>query len=187
MDVHVFPFRMTDANLERFSSSPWAAFWRSLKEGYDAFEATKMPPRVAVRQTVCRRADEAPGRWPPRAATALCGALRAALTEPSSQSFAPLPRSWPLSPAPSDWPGPWSSTPMDNIPRSAYSGRPLSPSSDDPDLTALIRWQRSPLALRHNRSQSVVAVAVAAKSICNPGLASCRRVYCLLRKLNFNN
>ena len=46
--VHVFPFRMTDASMTAQSSSPWTAFWINLKEGYDAFEKTKKPPRVNV-------------------------------------------------------------------------------------------------------------------------------------------
>ena len=46
--VHVFPFRMTDANLAQRATSPWAAFWRDLKSGHDAFEATGLPPAVQV-------------------------------------------------------------------------------------------------------------------------------------------
>lgn len=46
--VHAFPFRMTEANLARHRKSRWYSFWRSLKEGYDAFEATQVPPQVAV-------------------------------------------------------------------------------------------------------------------------------------------
>jgi murein L,D-transpeptidase YafK len=46
--VHAFPFRMTDANLARFQSSEWHEFWRNLKEGYDAFEATRLPPQISV-------------------------------------------------------------------------------------------------------------------------------------------
>lgn len=38
VDVHIFPFRLSEANLERYAKSRWASFWRSLKEGYDAFE-----------------------------------------------------------------------------------------------------------------------------------------------------
>jgi murein L,D-transpeptidase YafK len=44
--VHVFPFRMTTANLEQHSNSPWRAFWSNLKVGYDAFEATRTLPIV---------------------------------------------------------------------------------------------------------------------------------------------
>lgn len=46
--VHVFPFRLTDANLAAHAQSPWLPFWRQLKPGYDAFEATWVPPAVQV-------------------------------------------------------------------------------------------------------------------------------------------
>jgi murein L,D-transpeptidase YafK len=46
--VHTFPFRMTEENLARHAGSDWADFWRNLKSGYDAFEATKIPPRISV-------------------------------------------------------------------------------------------------------------------------------------------
>jgi murein L,D-transpeptidase YafK len=46
--VHVFPFRMTEENLARREAAPSAPFWRDLKQGYDAFEATQLPPRIAV-------------------------------------------------------------------------------------------------------------------------------------------
>ena len=46
--VHVFPFRMTAANMLAQLNSPWAAFWANLKEGYDAFEKTKHAVRVNV-------------------------------------------------------------------------------------------------------------------------------------------
>ncbi len=48
--VHIFPFRMTEANLERYSGSQWIEFWRNLKQGYDAFEADKRPPDVTVEE-----------------------------------------------------------------------------------------------------------------------------------------
>lgn len=46
--VHVFPFRMTDANFEKHANSPWLDFWRNLREGHDAFEQTGNPPNVRV-------------------------------------------------------------------------------------------------------------------------------------------
>ncbi len=46
--VHAFPFRMTADNLAARQGSPWRAFWQDLKAGYDAFETTKIPPRVMV-------------------------------------------------------------------------------------------------------------------------------------------
>jgi hypothetical protein len=44
--VHVFPFRMTTANLEQHSNRAWRVFWSNLKMGYDAFETTRTPPVV---------------------------------------------------------------------------------------------------------------------------------------------
>jgi murein L,D-transpeptidase YafK len=54
--VHIFPFRMTDANIARETGGgwlsfvgggnyqQWAGFWKNLKEGYDVFEQTGQPP-----------------------------------------------------------------------------------------------------------------------------------------------
>jgi murein L,D-transpeptidase YafK len=46
--VHIFPFRMTDSRLQKATTSPHHAFWKNLKEGYDAFERTHIPPNVTV-------------------------------------------------------------------------------------------------------------------------------------------
>jgi murein L,D-transpeptidase YafK len=51
IQVQIFPFRMTDANLAAHTGSKWYGFWRNLKEGYDSFEETHLPPAVAV----CRK------------------------------------------------------------------------------------------------------------------------------------
>jgi murein L,D-transpeptidase YafK len=62
--VQVYPFRMTEENLNSRRSSPWAPFWRDLKRGYDVFEATRMPPRIGVcagRYTVAPAADGSDG------------------------------------------------------------------------------------------------------------------------------
>jgi murein L,D-transpeptidase YafK len=48
IEVHAFPFRMTEANLAAHAESPWHGFWLNLKEAYDAFERTRVPPRVAI-------------------------------------------------------------------------------------------------------------------------------------------
>lgn len=48
--VHIFPFRMTDANMEGYGRSPWRSFWKNLKEGYDFFERNgHIPPNVEVK------------------------------------------------------------------------------------------------------------------------------------------
>ena len=47
--VHIFPFRMTPANLQRHASSPHTPFWRGMLHGYTLFELTHVPPQVTVR------------------------------------------------------------------------------------------------------------------------------------------
>lgn len=54
--VHIFPFKMTDANIARETGGGWLAFvggpnysqwngfWRNLKQGYDLFEQNSEPP-----------------------------------------------------------------------------------------------------------------------------------------------
>jgi murein L,D-transpeptidase YafK len=44
--VHIFPFRMSDQRMEKESVSDWVEFWRNLKEGYDRFEKTRIPPEI---------------------------------------------------------------------------------------------------------------------------------------------
>ena len=46
--VHVYPFKLTTANLKKHQDGPWGSFWNNLKEGYDLFEETGLPPRVRV-------------------------------------------------------------------------------------------------------------------------------------------
>ncbi|MFC0244675.1 hypothetical protein ACFOLL_08355 [Falsochrobactrum ovis] len=46
--IQAFPFRMTNANMARYRNDPNFEFWKMLKQGYDAFEATKTPPKVDV-------------------------------------------------------------------------------------------------------------------------------------------
>lgn len=47
--VHSFPFRMTGENMSRHSDSDWVEFWGNLKEGYDAFESTRIPPVIQAK------------------------------------------------------------------------------------------------------------------------------------------
>jgi murein L,D-transpeptidase YafK len=46
--VHVFPFRMSEANLMARRAERWSGFWTELKSGYDAFESDHIPPVVSV-------------------------------------------------------------------------------------------------------------------------------------------
>jgi murein L,D-transpeptidase YafK len=46
--VQAYPFRMTKANMEKHKDDKWYDFWQNLKEGYDYFEITHLPPKVDV-------------------------------------------------------------------------------------------------------------------------------------------
>lgn len=46
--VHIFPFRMTEANMAEYGDHEWIEFWRNLKTGYNWFEEKKQPPNVEV-------------------------------------------------------------------------------------------------------------------------------------------
>jgi murein L,D-transpeptidase YafK len=48
--VHIFPFRMTDKNMNEHKNPTWYKFWENLKEGYDFFEKNgHNPPNVEVK------------------------------------------------------------------------------------------------------------------------------------------
>ena len=46
--IQAYPFRMTAANMAAHQKDEWYDFWKNLKEGYDYFEITHLPPRIAV-------------------------------------------------------------------------------------------------------------------------------------------
>jgi len=46
--VHIFPFRMTPERLAAAAGHPALDFWRNLQHGYDAFESSRVPPRISV-------------------------------------------------------------------------------------------------------------------------------------------
>lgn len=46
--LQAYPFRMTAANMARYKDDSNYQFWSMLKEGYDHFEVTRLPPKVDV-------------------------------------------------------------------------------------------------------------------------------------------
>lgn len=46
--IHAFPFHMTAKNFANHRNSEHMSFWRMLKNGYDHFEVTQIPPKVDV-------------------------------------------------------------------------------------------------------------------------------------------
>jgi murein L,D-transpeptidase YafK len=59
--VHIFPFRMTEANLAWHADHEWAHTWADLKPAYDSFERTHIPPRVVLCGVRYKVADGLPG------------------------------------------------------------------------------------------------------------------------------
>ncbi len=79
LPVHVFPFRMTQANLASQKSSPWHDFWSNMKDGYDLFDDTRRPPRVATCDGRYRFTDSALEEGASNGPLAVCGETLAAL------------------------------------------------------------------------------------------------------------
>ena len=46
--VHAFPFHMSRERMAQNKDHKWYPFWANLKEGYDLFAQTGVPPRAAV-------------------------------------------------------------------------------------------------------------------------------------------
>ena len=46
--VHIFPFSMNDKNMNKFATSPWIKFWKTLEPAFSIFEKSKQIPEVAV-------------------------------------------------------------------------------------------------------------------------------------------
>lgn len=46
--IHIFPFRMTAANMKRHADNPARDTWEPLKEAYDDFTRTREPPRIGM-------------------------------------------------------------------------------------------------------------------------------------------
>ncbi|MGD9784424.1 MAG: L,D-transpeptidase family protein [Hyphomicrobiaceae bacterium] len=91
--VHVFPFRMTEANLSKNSKHDWALFWRNLQEGYDAFEQSRIPPRVSVCDGRYVFESGTPGEVGEPGPLGVCGGSLAAMRD--LEEFALLARSHP--------------------------------------------------------------------------------------------
>ena len=48
INVHAFPFYMTEENMDLYEGNRWYDFWMNLKEGYDYFESEHRPPQIKV-------------------------------------------------------------------------------------------------------------------------------------------
>ena len=48
--VQVFPFRMTEERMQAAAGEEWLPFWENLREGYEVFERTHVPPVAVVQE-----------------------------------------------------------------------------------------------------------------------------------------
>lgn len=48
VDISIYPFRMTEQNMQRHRNSSDYNFWRQLQPGYEYFAKNRMPPSVSV-------------------------------------------------------------------------------------------------------------------------------------------
>lgn len=48
INVDVFPFKMTEFNMEKYEDCEYYNFWEQLKPGYDYFEINRIPPKMIV-------------------------------------------------------------------------------------------------------------------------------------------
>lgn len=161
--VHIFPFRMSEPNLTRNATSEWHDFWTNLKEGYDAFERTRLPPRISVcngRYQVSELAANGDVGAPISPCLVTAAILEA---EKKLRSIIQQPASWP------------------------------SLSEDDRKLVALLplpieriaaQWTpaKSPPKVKARKPQVTIAAAPHVKIQCNLGLVSCRRFLALRQK-----
>jgi murein L,D-transpeptidase YafK len=49
IQVHCFPFKMTNENLAKYKGHKYEAFWQNIAEGYRFFEQNHQPPKVNVK------------------------------------------------------------------------------------------------------------------------------------------
>lgn len=101
IQVQVFPFRLTEENLRGFVLHEWYDFWRNLKDAYDSFERTKLPPRVSICERRYWVEDSVrPGEVAAQSPLAGCGVLSAAtetMQEEMATEFARMSRTSPQS------------------------------------------------------------------------------------------
>jgi murein L,D-transpeptidase YafK len=159
--VHVFPFRMTDDNLAHYKDSGWIPFWMNLKEGYDAFERTRRPPRVSVCND--RYAFQAPGLIDgvKPGPIAVCGQT-ASLIE-GLDKFADL-----VPPAA-----------MRQVLFDSRAGSGLAASLIAPSLRAGSTAALAPLTVTNFNTPRRATIASGRRFHCSPGLPSCRRFMAL--------
>lgn len=176
--IQVFPFRMTDANLAKHPKSEWREFWLNLKEGYDAFEATKLPPRVRVCDGRYHFDRAAPGEGGEPGPLAPCGETVAAIQ--ALDEFFFLAKSHPLLSRISHktHEPTWKSAAKE-VPEHLNEAFEIYRDAMQMLARAVEENEKLPSARRLHPKSLAQAVVKSFQYKCNPSLASCRRFIAL--------
>jgi murein L,D-transpeptidase YafK len=200
VQVHVFPFRMTEERLKAYSLNEWYDFWRNLKDVNDSFERTHTPPRI----TICEgrywvedgaSTEEVAAHGP----LAVCATSRVAVASQSDQGDAspavdrpwwPLRAMLPPSLVPSRPSAPMVRSPRERIAAvlssAPSSGQRLWSSHQNQSASSSVSPKRSrPTTSTTTSPSAVLAAAIAlppspppppaVKIPCNLNRASCRQ------------
>lgn len=176
--VHVFPFRMTEANLKKHASSEWQGFWQNLKEGFDSFEETRFPPSVRVCNGRYHFDRIAPGEVGAPSPLKPCGETIAAVQ--ALEEFYAHAKSHPLlsqidfktrMPA-------WTSA-ASAVPAHLSGAFEIYQDAMQTLARAVAENAKLPPAQRMRPRMLAKAVVTSYQYRCNPSLASCRRFIAL--------
>ncbi len=102
IQVHAFPFRMTEDNMRAFALHEWYDFWRNLKDVYDNFEQSRRLARVSVCEGRYWIDPSGDGEVASHGPLAVCGKAQiAALSSNEADDANPLAATWKPLPLPS--------------------------------------------------------------------------------------
>lgn len=176
--VHVFPFRMTEANLRKNASSEWHGFWQNLKEGFDTFEESKVPPSVRVCDGRYHFDRTAPGEVGAQSPLKPCGETIAAVQ--ALEEFYALARSHPLlSRINFKTRMPTWTTAASAVPPHLSNAFEIYQDAMQTLARAVSENAKLPPAQRMRPRSLAQAVVKSYPSKCNQSLASCRRFIAL--------
>lgn len=173
--AHVFPFRMTEANMAKVATSPWAGFWTNLKQGYDSFERTRQPPRVSVCESRYHIEDMSPREAGSQNPLAVCGVTAALLRSMGrSASLVPIEDNLPPNqPNPSLPEPPLAASPPAASPSGAIPGQEPTQVAAMYELLPNLNPPARPVEKAISRS------AGAGRPLCNLTRPSCRKFVAL--------
>lgn len=191
IQVHAFPFRMTEDNMRAFALHEWYEFWRNLKDIHDNFEQSRRLARVSVCEGRYWIDPSGDGEVASHGPLAVCGKAQiAALSNSEADDASPLGVTWKPLPPPSpraSLMAPPSRLPLSHRLSQIRAHRhQLSSSRSSPAALSSNASESSRLAAGSARPETTPAVLAAApgagnsttsavRVTCERTLASCRK------------